>query len=117
MSTSYHPYSNEQMEVVNKCLETYLWCFSSDKQHQWVQWIPLVEWWYNTSYHTTTKMTPYEVVYGQCPPTITTYLLGTSKVQYIDTMLQGHTTTLSALKDNLHMAQKCMKQQGDQHHS
>jgi hypothetical protein len=70
----------------------------------------LAEWWYNTSYHMTTKMTPYEAMYGQSPPTITTYITGTSKVQYIDTMLQVHTTTLEALKDNLHMAQNRMKQ-------
>jgi hypothetical protein len=41
MSTTYHPQSEIQMEVVNKCLETYLCCFASDKQHQWVQWLPL----------------------------------------------------------------------------
>jgi hypothetical protein len=86
-STTYHPQSDGQTKVVNKCLEMYLHCFSSEKQHQWVQWLPLAEWWYNTSYHTTTKMTPYEVVYGQRPPTVITYLLGTSKVQYFDTML------------------------------
>jgi hypothetical protein len=48
------------MEVVNKCLETYLRCFDSEKQHQWVQWLPLAEWWYNTSYHIATRMTPFE---------------------------------------------------------
>ena len=62
-------------------------------------------------------MTPYEVVYGQRPHTITTYLPGISKVQSIDTMLQGHTTTLATLKDNLHMAQNRMKQHADQHSS
>ena len=82
-----------------------------------MQWIPLAEWWYNTSYHTTTKMTPYEAVYGQRPPTVITYLPGTSKVQSIDTMLQGQTATLAALKDNLHMAQNCMKQHANKHHS
>jgi hypothetical protein len=41
MSIVYHRQSDNQMEVVNKCLETHLLCFSSDKQHQWVQWIPL----------------------------------------------------------------------------
>jgi hypothetical protein len=110
MSTTYHPQSDGQTEVVNKCLETYLWCFASNKQHQWVQWLPLVEWWYNTSYYTITKMTLYEAVYGQRPPTITTYLPGTSKVQYIYTMLQGRTTTIASLKDNLYMAQNHMKQ-------
>ena len=59
MSTSYHPQIDGKIEVVNKCLEAYLCCFSLEKNHQWVQWFPLVEWWYNTTYHATTKMTPY----------------------------------------------------------
>jgi hypothetical protein len=65
-------------------------------------------------HHTCTKMIPYEAVYGQRPPTITSYLPSRSKVQSIDTMLKGCTTTLSALKDNLHMAQNRMKQHVDQ---
>jgi hypothetical protein len=39
-------------------------CFSLEKKNQWAQWLPLAEWWYNTSYNTTTHMTPFEVVYG-----------------------------------------------------
>jgi hypothetical protein len=64
LSLAYHPQMNGQMEVVNKCLETYLRCFASEKQHQWDQWLPLAEWRYNTTYHTTTRMTPFEAVYG-----------------------------------------------------
>jgi hypothetical protein len=62
--TAYHPQTYGQMKVFNKCLETYLRSFASKKKNQWAQWLPLVEWWYNTSYHTATCMTPFEAVYG-----------------------------------------------------
>ena len=96
-------------------METYLRCFASEKQHQWKKWLPLAEWWYNTSYHATTKMTPYEAVYGQQPPSILTYLPGSSKVQAVDNLLQNRDAILTTLKDNLALAQNRMKQQLDQH--
>jgi hypothetical protein len=80
LNTTYHPQTNGQTEVVNKCLETYLRCFASERKNQWAQWLPLVEWWYNTSYHTSTCMTPFEVVYGQNPPSVLSYFPGVSKV-------------------------------------
>ena len=115
MSTSYHPQTNGHIEAINKCLEMYLHCFALEKQHQWVQWFPLAEWWYNTTYHKATKMTPYEAVYGKQPPSLTSYLLGTSKVQVVENILQNHEWTLEALKDNPALAKNCMKHQVDQH--
>jgi hypothetical protein len=64
LSTTYHPQSDGQTKVVKKCLETYLRCFSLEMKNQWAQWLSLAEWWYNTSYHTTTCMNPFEAIYG-----------------------------------------------------
>eukprot|EP00253_Pinus_taeda_P025117 PITA_25117 len=86
-------------------------CFTSKKQHLWVQWLPLAEWWYNTNYHATTKMTPYEAVYDQLPPSLTSYIKGCSKVQAVDQLLQDRSTMLAHLRENLHQAQNRMKQQ------
>ena len=61
---SHHSQTDGQIEVTNKWLETYLRCFTSEQQHQWEKRLPLAEWWYNTSYHTASKMTPYEAIYG-----------------------------------------------------
>jgi hypothetical protein len=102
------------MEVVNKCLETYLRCFASEKQNQWAQWLPLAEWWYNTSYHTATHMTPFEAVYGQKTPSILSYLPGASKIQAVDLTLIAREAILHTFKENLVMAHNRMKQQADQ---
>ena len=84
MSLGYHPQTDGQTEVINKCLETYLHCFTSKQQHQWEKWLPIVEWWYNTSYHIASKMTPYEAVYGQALPVLLPYTRMSSLVQDID---------------------------------
>jgi hypothetical protein len=111
---AYHPQTDGQTGVVDKCLETYLRCFASEKKNQWAQWLPLVEWWYNTSYHTATRVTLFEVVYGQKPPSVLSYLPGASKVQAIDLTLTTREAILRTLKENLVMAQNHMKQQADQ---
>ena len=35
MSTAYHPQTDGQSEIVNKCMEGYLHCYVSNKQSQW----------------------------------------------------------------------------------
>eukprot|EP00253_Pinus_taeda_P015382 PITA_15382 len=56
-------------------------------------------------------MTPYEAVYGQLPPSPTSYILGCSKVHIVNQLLQNHATMLAHLKDNLYQAQNFVKQQ------
>ena len=41
MSSTYHPQTDGQMEVVSKCLEAYLHSFVNDKQNKWLQWLHL----------------------------------------------------------------------------
>jgi hypothetical protein len=31
---------------------------------KWSTWLPLAEWWYNTTYHTFPKCSPFEVLYS-----------------------------------------------------
>jgi hypothetical protein len=116
-SSSYHLQSDGQTKIVNKCLEGYLCCFVSDKQAQWFKWLPLAEWWYNTSFHTATKMTPFMALYGYHPPSITSSLKEKSKVQAVEDHIENQQQVLQILKDNLTIAQNRMKQQADQHRS
>ena len=117
MSSVYRPPIEVLTTVVNKYWETYLRCFTSEEQHLWEKWIPLAEWWYNTSYHTTSKMTPYEEVYGPAPPLLLPSTPNSSLVQAIDMVLRNRHQILHLLQDNLHLTRARMKQQADQHHS
>jgi len=98
-------------------LEGYLRCFISDKQTQWIKWLPLAKWWYNTSFHLEAKMTPFMALYGYHPPSITSYLRENSKVQVVKHHIKHKQQVLQLLNDNLMFAQNRMKQQTDQHRS
>lgn len=117
MSTSYHPQTDGQSEVLNRYLESYLRCMCHDSPKDWVKWLPLAEFWYNTSYHTAAKMTPFEIMYGQPPPTHRPYLPGTCIVDAVDRSLQQREKTLKLLKENLARAQNRMVQMANKKRS
>jgi hypothetical protein len=98
-------------------LETYLQCFAYERQNQWNQWLPLVQWWYNTSYHTITCITPFEAVYGKKRPLFLSYMRGVSTVQEVDNNLAVCESIFRTLKTNLVMTHNRMKKQVDKGHS
>ena len=117
LSTFYHPQIDGQTEVVNRSLQTYLRCMSAERPKDWSKWLPLIEWWYNTKYHTSTHSTPFAIVYGQPAPHHFPYLVGDSRVEAVDRTLQGRETAIKLLKFYLQRAQNRMKQQADKKRS
>ena len=115
MSSAYHPQTNGQTEVLNRYLETYLHCFTGSKQKQWLKWLPWAEYWYNTSYHTATRTTPFEVVYGRAPIIVHNYEHGATAVVEVDQSLKERDEMLKLLKENLVTAQNWMKISEDRH--
>ena len=67
-SSAYHPQSDGQTERLNQCLENFLRCVTADKPKQWARWLPMAEWWYNTTFHSSLQLTPFEAFYGYKPP-------------------------------------------------
>lgn len=112
-SSSYHPQTNGQTEVLNRCLETYLRCFVNDEPNHWTCYLPLAEFWYNTSFHSAIGMSPFQALYGRSPPSISTYVPGSSKVAALDEILSKSTEISKVLKFNLYRARNRMVQQAN----
>jgi hypothetical protein len=104
-SSPYHPQTDGQTEIVNKCVEQYLWCFSGE----WSCWLPLAEWWYNTNIHASTKLSPFEAVYRYPPPLLLAHSLGTAAIQSVKDTLRSRDQILRLLRGNLQVAQERMK--------
>ncbi|PKA50779.1 putative mitochondrial protein [Apostasia shenzhenica] len=115
LTSAYHPQSDGQSEVVNRCLEGYLRRMTGENPRQWSRWLPLAEWWYNTTYHSAIRMTPYEAVYGQPPPIHVPYVAGDSAMESVNRVLTDREVMRKELKEYLRMAQQRMKQQADRH--
>ena len=87
MSSSYHPQTDGQTEVVNKSLEHYLRAFAANRPQAWVDWLPLAKFWFNTNFHSSLKLTPFKALYGY-PPQLVDYVPGTTRVAAVDSILQ-----------------------------
>ena len=66
-STAFHPQTDGQTERVNQEIEQYLRMFVNQRQDDWAEWLPLVEFAYNNRIHSSTRQTPFEVDTGRHP--------------------------------------------------
>ncbi|GKE42586.1 putative reverse transcriptase domain-containing protein [Tanacetum coccineum] len=65
MSTAYHPETDGQSERTIQTLEDMLRACVLDFGKNWDRHLPLVEFSYNNSYHTSIKAAPFEALYGR----------------------------------------------------
>ena len=65
MSTTYHPQTDGQSERTIQTLEDMLRACVIDFGKAWDTHLPLVEFSYNNSYHTSIKAAPFEALYGR----------------------------------------------------
>jgi hypothetical protein len=99
-STTCHPQSDGQTNVVNMALSTMLRALLKKNIKMWEECLLHVEFAYNHSLHSTGKMCPFEIVYGFLPhaPIDLMPLLSSKKLNFIATqhaelMLKLHETT------------------------
>jgi len=64
LSSAYHLQSDGQTEAVNKMLEQLLRAFIHVETKLWGKYLHWAEWHYNSTKHSSTGITPYEIVYN-----------------------------------------------------
>lgn len=65
--TAYHPESNAALERSHATLADYLKHYIKADQSDWDEWLDFAMFSYNTTNHTSTKFTPYELIFGYTP--------------------------------------------------
>ena len=76
MSTAFHPQTDGLTEISNKQLTRYLQCFTTHLRDQWDSMLPLAEYAYNTSTHSSTNESPFELDLGYTPSNPSDIMVG-----------------------------------------
>jgi hypothetical protein len=114
-STSYHPQTDGQTEIVNKWVEGYLRNYVAGQQKAWVRWLHLGEYCYNTTHHMSIGMTPFKALYSYDPLSFVEVAFGDNKASMVQDWVQQSQDILRELKDHLQRAQNQQKIQADKH--
>ncbi|KAH0684165.1 hypothetical protein KY285_021652 [Solanum tuberosum] len=115
-STAYYPQIDGQTERVNRCIENYLRCMTSNTPTHRREWLPSAEWQYKTNFHTGLQSTPFEALYGYSPPQLSVGPLLETIVPTAEDVMQRQQMLL-LLKDDLHKAQEKIKLYADKRRS
>jgi hypothetical protein len=111
-NTTYHSQSDGQTERVNQCLENYVRCMTFMKPKKWSSWLALAEWLYNTNYHSSWKCSPFEALYGCCPPLLSEVMIPCPTSPALE-FLSHKNDMIQKLKQNLAQAQARIKKYAD----
>jgi hypothetical protein len=108
-STSYHPQTDGQAEKVNQCLEMFLICCVHDTPKKWKSWLPLAEYWYNTSFHSSLGCSPFKALYGYDSTVVAGPMLCTAENKYVQDLLTERQLHTALIKQYLAVAQNRVK--------
>jgi hypothetical protein len=115
-STTCHTQTDGQTEVVNRTLSTMLRAVLEKNIKMWEEYLPHVEFAYNRSLHSTTKMCLFEIIYGLLPhapvdlmPLLSSEKLNFDAKQRAELVLKMHETT----KENIECMNAKYKISGD----
>ncbi|KAD4386310.1 hypothetical protein E3N88_26479 [Mikania micrantha] len=113
MSTAYHPQTDGQSERTIQTLEDMLRACVIDFGSSWDTHLPLIEFSYNNSYHTSIKAAPFEALYGRkCRSPICWTEVGESQLTGPE-IIQETTDKIFKIRDRLRAVQDRQKSYAD----
>ncbi|GJS70801.1 putative reverse transcriptase domain-containing protein [Tanacetum coccineum] len=113
MSTGYHPKTDGQSERTIQTLEDMLRACVIDFGKGWVKHLPLAEFSYNNSYHTSIKAAPYEALYGRkCRSPVCWVEVGEAQLIGPE-LIQETTEKIILIKQRMQAAQDRQKSYAD----
>ena len=114
-SSAYHPQTDGQSEIVNSTILDLLKCYVNEvnQNAHWEKYLPLVEYAYNNTVHTSTGKSPFEIVegYPKVPPILRTKENIFAADEYVRDVREAFTKVKEALKK----AQQKQKLAADKH--
>ncbi|KAD5961162.1 hypothetical protein E3N88_12635 [Mikania micrantha] len=113
LSTAYHPQTDGQTERTIQTLEDMLRCCVVDFGGSWDNHLPLIEFSYNNSYHTSIKCAPFEALYGRkCRSPVCWPEIGESQITGPE-IIQETTDKIAQIKDRIKSARDRQKSYAD----
>ena len=90
LSTAFHPQTDGQEKSTIHTLEDMLRACVIDSKGSWDYHLPLIELFYNNSYHSSIGMIPFEALYGRrCRSPVGWFEVGESSILGPDIILEG----------------------------
>ncbi|GJT28605.1 putative reverse transcriptase domain-containing protein [Tanacetum coccineum] len=109
MSTAYHPQTDGQSERIIQTLEDMLRAYVIDFGGSWDVHLPLAEFSYNNSYHSSIQCAPFEALYGKkCRSPVLWAEIGESGLIGPE-LVQETTDKVVLIKEKLKAARDCQK--------
>ncbi|MCO5548846.1 hypothetical protein L7F22_002308 [Adiantum nelumboides] len=114
-SSAYHPQTDGQSEIVNSTILNLLKCYVNevDQRNQWEVYLPLLEYAYNNTIHTSTGRTPFEIIEGR--PKVPPILRTQQQIFAADEYVRDVRDAFQKIKEALQKAQKKQKLATDKH--
>ena len=104
---------NGQTERVNQTIEDILRAYCSREHSQWIQYLPLVEYVSNLSYHQSIGMTPFNALYGQECLSPLNFSDPNIRVEASKRMIEEMTEQTKAIRKDIQAAQDDQKHYAD----